>query len=344
MVPTILEKLGCQQIHEYQNGYSCARPNGTNSHGIYIYKDNLKAMIYTPDIEHDKNNGDIFTLVMAIKNLHFGEANKWVHQQLGLKYEFDTKQKNEIQDPLFIFKKVIRHRCVVNEDMPIFDNSILKEYSPLPHINWIRDGIMPFTMRRFSIGYSYDHKRIVIPERKWDGGDNDYVGIMGRTTVPMYQMLDIPKYYPLQKFQKGLNIYALNENYKSIQEAGYCVVFESQKSPLKRYSRKDETGVAIGNCEITEEQVRILIGLDVEICICLDEGISLQHIRKECEKFYKIRPVSYIYDKWGLIQKGSKDSPADLPDKKYRFMFKYRVSYTQEEHNLYIKELKKEGK
>ncbi len=279
---------------------------------------------------------------MTIKNIHFGEANKWIHKILSLKYEFNIKKKNEeINDPLYIFKKVKRHQCIVNQDMPIYDEEILKEYIKLPWINWIKEGIMPFACDRFNIGYSYDHKRVVIPERKWDGGDDEYVGIMGRTIIPMYDMLDIPKYYPLKKFSKGLNIYGLNENYKSIQEAGYCVVFESQKSVLKRYSRKDGTGAAIGNCEITEEQVKILIGLNVEICICLDEGITLNHIRNECEKFYNIRHVSYIYDTWGLLKKGSKDSPADLPDKQYRFMFKHRVQYDKIEHKKYLKEVEK---
>ena len=41
---------------------------------------------------------------------------------------------------------------------------------------WIREGVMPFACKRFNIGYSYDRKRIVIPERKWDGDDNDYIG------------------------------------------------------------------------------------------------------------------------------------------------------------------------
>ena len=335
----ILEQLDCHDIKEYTTEWRCALPQKQNKTAVCIKKENLSASIRTSE---GNTNGDIFIIVMTIKNIHFGEANKWIHKILGLKYEFKSKkQEADVDDPLFIFKKVKKHRCIVNQDMPVYDDGILKEYIKLPWIDWIREGIMPFTCDRFNIGYSYDHKRVVIPERKWDGGDDEYVGIMGRTTIPMYDMLDIPKYFPLKKFSKGLNVYGVNENYKSILEAGYCVVFESQKSPLKRYSRKDETGVSIGNCEITEEQTKILISLGTEICICLDEGITLDHIRNECEKFYKIRPVSYIYDKWGLLTKGSKDSPADLPDKQYKFMFKHRIQYDETEHKKHLKEVNK---
>lgn len=214
----------------------------------------------------------------------------------------------------------------------------MTEYIDLPHIDWVREGVMPFACKRFNIGYSYDRKRIVIPERKWDGDDNEYIGISGRTTVPNYEMFDIPKFFKLSNtYPKGINIYGLNENYQTIQEAGYTIVMESQKSVLKRYSRKDGTGTAIGNCELTEEQVRILISLNVEICICLDEGISLQHIRKECEKFYKIRKVSYMFDRWGLLKNGSKDSPADMDNKIFNFMFKHRTIYDVKEHEEYLK-------
>ena len=283
----------------------------------------------------ENKHGDIFTLVMSIKKCSFGKANKYLHSVLGLQYSYkkDDKQEDKI-DPLAIFKKIKRQRYLVDRDVPIYDESCMKEYTDLPYIGWIREGIMPNACKRFNIGYSYDRKRIVIPERKWDGDDNEYIGISGRTTVPNYELLDIPKYFKLSNtYPKGINVYGLNENYQTIQEAGYAVVLESQKSVLKRYSRKDGTGVAIGNCELTEEQVRILISLNVEIVIALDEGIDINHIRHECDKFYPIRKVSYIYDKWDLIKQGSKDSPADMPNKVYNFLLKHRFIYDDGERS-----------
>lgn len=321
--------LECHGIKEYPTEWRAALPQGTNKTAVCVKKDTLSVAIRSSE---ENKHGDIFTLVMTIKKISFGKANKYLHKILGLKYLYNNKKEVTKKDPLAIFKKIKRRKYTIDKDVPVYDDSILKEYVDLPYIGWIREGILPFTCKRFNIGYSYDRKRIVIPERKWDGDDDEYIGISGRTTVPNYEMFDIPKYFKLSKtYPKGMNVYGLNENYQTIQEAGYVVVLESQKSVLKRYSRKDGTATAIGNCELTEEQVRILISLNVEIIIALDEGIDINHIRQECDKFYPIRKVSYMFDKWDLIEQGSKDSPADKPNKVYNFMLKHRVLYDESE-------------
>lgn len=97
--------------------------------------------------------------------------------------------------------------------------------------------------------------------------------------------------------------------------------------------------MALSGCELSEEQVKILIGLDVEIIIALDKDIPLNHIRYCCEKFYGIRKISYIYDRWDLI--GKKDSPTDASNKIFDFMLRYRINYDQNEHKEYLKSLKK---
>ena len=280
--------------------------------------------------------GDIFVLVMELNKITFGKANKLVHEYLGLNYSFKTNKKEaNVPDVLDVFKKIRRISCVVNKDVEIYDDNILKEYTPLPYISWIREGIMPFACKKFNIGYSYDKKRIIIPWRYWCGSDNQYVGIVGRTTVSNYQDFDIPKYFGIKPFAKGMDVYGLYENYKTIQEKGYVVLFESEKSTLKRYSRKDGTGVSIGSHTLSDEQVKILISLNVDIVIALDKDVSQNEVRKECEKFYGIRNIYYIYDKWDIL--GEKESPADRPNKQYEFMLKYKIKYDENEHKELIK-------
>lgn len=332
-IEQILLSLECHGLHEYQSEWRAALPQGNNKTAICVKKDSLSVSIRSSE---ENKHGDIFTLVMTLRNISFGKANKYIHKILGLNYSYSKNDKEEKYDPLAIFKKIKRQRYMIDKDVPIYDETCMKEYIDLPYIGWIREGVLPFACKRFNIGYSYDRKRIVIPERKWDGDDNEYIGISGRTTIPNYEMFNIPKFLKLSNtYPKGINVYGLNENYQTIQEAGYCVVLEAQKSVLKRYSRKDGTAVAIGNCEFTEEQVRILISLNVEIIVALDEGIDINLIRKECDKFYPIRKVSYMYDKWGLIEKGSKDSPADKPNKIYNFLLKHRVIYDDSERRKF---------
>ena len=139
-----------------------------------------------------------------------------------------------------------------------------------------------------------------------------------------------------------MNIYGLYENYQTIQEKRYVVVFESEKSTLKRYSRKDGTGVSIGSHTLSDEQVKILVGLNVDIIIAFDKDVSQNEVRKECEKFYGIRNFYYIYDKWGILDK--KESPADRPNKQYEFMLKYKIKYDETEHKELLKWLKEKQK
>lgn len=341
LIQKILDDLDCHGFKEYSTEYRCGLPRHKSKTSVAIKKDTLKVKIFQSGGEIIR--GDIITLVMHIKNISFVEANKYLHKLFGLKYQYKkTKNKQEDKiDPLEIFKKVKRKRKSVNiNDIEVYDNTIIEEYTPLPHINWIREGILPFTCETFSIGYSFKKNRIVIPWHYWSGTENDIVGVMGRSILSSEQcdMLNIPKYLPLKAFPKSLHIYGLQQNYKSIQETGFCVVAESEKSVLKRHSRLDETVVALGSHSLSEEQIKIIIGLNVEIIIAMDEGIDINYIRSMCENFYGIRQVSYIFDKWGLLK--DKEAPMDLPNKLYQFLFKHRIIYDEKEHREYLKCLK----
>mgnify|MGYP004634752887 FL=1 len=339
-ISLVLEKVGCHDIKEYHSEYRAALPDKTNPTAVTVKKDNLFTAVNSSDLSFV---GDIFVLIMKLNNISFGKANRMIHEYLNLDYNYKKeKQKQKITDVLDVFKKVKRTYCVVNKDIEIYDDSILKEYTNLPYITWVREGIMPFACKKFNIGYSYDKKRIIIPWHYWCGSENQYVGIVGRTTIPNYDDLDIPKYFGIKPFSKGMNIYGLYENYQTIQEKRYVVVFESEKSTLKRYSRKDGTGVSIGSHTLSDEQVKILVGLNVDIIIAFDKDVSQNEVRKECEKFYDIRNVYYIYDKWGILDK--KESPADRPNKQYEFMLKYKIKYDETEHKELLKWLKEKQK
>ena len=141
-------------------------------------------------------------------------------------------------------------------------------------------------------------------------------------------MLGIPKYLSLNgyNFQKGLNLYGLNENYEHIQKAGRVVIVEGEKSVLKRHSRNDKTCVAVSCHTLTQTQIRILISLEVEIVVCWDKDVSLQEIKETCKHFKHIRPVYYLYDITGKMLK-NKESPCDLPDSEYRKMFDNKIKF-----------------
>lgn len=330
-IPEILESLNCTKIKEYPKEYRCSSIFSDNSSALSIKKDSAYVRSYTPEHEF---KGDIFLLVMKIKDISFGKANRELHKILGLKYGGFNKEPTK-KDILSVFKKAKSKTYNNSSEIKIYGNEIHEEYITIPYIEWVREGIMPYTQKEFEIGYSAKTNRIIIPHRYWSGESNEYLGLIGRTLNPNYKILDIPKYFPLISFTKSINLYGLQENYKFIQEAGYVNVFEAEKSVLKRHSLLDKTGVALCCHEISEEQVKILIGLNVDIIIQMDSDIELNFVRGLCEKFYGIRNVYYVINKFNILKE--KESPADLPNKAYNFLWKNKVKYDKSEHDLYIK-------
>ena len=214
---------------------------------------------------------------------------------------------------------------------------LLNDYIPLLYIGWLREGVMPWTAKKFGLAYSYKRKRVIIPMRYWITGE--LLGINSRTTVENYEELGIKKFFITPSYQKSLNLFGLYENYDSIQKAKQVTVVEAEKSVLKRDSLNDSTLVALSGHTMSEEQAAILIGLNVDIVIALDKDVPIEEVWDICEKFYNKRNVYYIQDKWDLLKE--KDSPADAKNKIYNFLMKYKVKYDAEHHRKYLKSLQK---
>lgn len=346
----ILEDLGCTKIvfhSETSNHcatYSACQPDGDNAGGVIVKVcPYLNYYSYSRNIDIDEGK-DIFNLIQDVKKIKFGEAIKYTHKLLGLEYKYSPNKKEPEKpkyDPLAIFKKAAARRryiCDVN-DIKYLDENVLDDFAPGVHISWYKnDGIMPWTSRKFGLCYSYAQKRQIIPIRYWL--DGSLVATNARTTIENYDLFGIKKYFISKGYNKTNNVYGFWENQKSITKAGYCVIYEAEKSVLKRDSRNDPTGLALQGHSISEEQVRIILSLDInEIVICMDKDVPIEEVWSICSKFYRIRKVSYIWDSHDLL--GEKDSAADASNKIYNFLFKYRVVYDESKHRQYLKSLEK---
>lgn len=339
----VLLNLGCHRIkynakHEY---YSAAHKDGDNPSGVIIYNNKyLNYISYSRNVSFDDCQ-DIVNLIQTDNKMDFVTALKWLHKIFGLEFEpyrKTTQTKNDKPDPLAIFKQIKARQRVVNvNDIHEIDEEAINDYVPILHINWFREGIMPWARKKFGLCYSYKHNRMIIPLRHWATGI--LLGFNQRTMVDNWKELGITKYFITPSYQKSLNLYGFYENKETIEESGFCVVVESEKSVLKRYSLNDGTCIAIQGKTISEEQRRIILSLNInEVVIALDKDVPIDEIRFICEKFYRLRKVSYIYDKWGILS--DKDSPCDAKNKIYNFLFKYRIEYDEEEHKKFIKSLR----
>lgn len=346
-VRDILEAIGCHHIrfHKEKSYWSCANCDGDNETAINVRQnEGLNVKNYTRDNKFDERS-DIFTLVqynlgVQKKPNSFYDAIKFVHSVLGLKFSYkkeEIKQQQEKPDPLMRFKMIKRRNqiCIAN-DYDALNESVINNYVPYPHISFAREGIMPWTWKKFGIGYSYHKQRTVIPLRYWLTGE--LLGFNMRTSVENYDVLGIKKYWITPGYPKQINLYGLWENKEEISKSGHVTVFEAEKSVLKRDTLGDYSCVAVSGHAISREQQSVLIGLGVEIVIAFDKDIDIDYLRYCCEQFYRIRRVSYIYDKNGLLSE--KDSPADARNKVYKYLFDNRVVYDEKEHIEYLKSLR----
>lgn len=346
----ILEKIGCRNIEYHQNKdyYSCTNVRGGDCNNPAAV--NIKNCTYlnyrnfTRGVSYDDQE-DLISFVQYSMDMNFIKALKYLHKILELNYEYSTvkEKESEVNPVLNIFqkycsKKKSRSRCDALSFDPM-DEKVLNDFVPYIHIDLFREGIMPRSIKKFELGYSYKWKRTIFPVRYWM--DGSLMGYNARTSVENYEEFDIKKYFITPGMKKEINFYGLWENYNSIIKANYITIFEAEKSVVKRHSRFDETAVAVQGHSISDEQLRILRGLSLyEIVIAFDNDVPVEEIWHICDKLYMNRRggrISYIYDKWNIL--GEKDSPADASNEQYQFLFDNRVRYTERLHQEYLMSL-----
>ena len=261
-----------------------------------------------------------------------------------------SSEKIETQDPLAIFQSLHKRKYDKNStEYKILNDEILLDYEPYVHKDFAKEGILPSTVKKFELGYSYACHRTIIPVRFWQNGS--LIGVRGRTSIPNYDLFDIPKYFPLKPYPQSINVYGLWEQYDDIIKSGSVLIFEGEKSTLKldsfqpvvkHITGRNWYGVSLCGHTLSDEQLRILCGLNLrEYIVALDKDITEPDIWSVCEKFYGIRNVSYILDTKNLL--GPKDSPVDGRIQTLVTLIDNRIPYDANKHEAYkaFKNMKK---
>ena len=340
----ILESLGCTSIcfHYEKQYYSCCNAdNGDNPTAVNVFKnEHLSVVNYTRDLKKISPYPDLITLVQYYKSCDFRQALQWLHDLLNLPMTSLPSEKIETQNPLSIFKSLNKYKKS-SAEYKILNDEILLDYEPHIHKDFAKEGILPSTVKKFGLGYSYACHRTIIPVRFWQNGA--LIGVRGRTSIPNYDLFDIPKYFPLKPYAKSNNIYGLWEQYDDIIKSGSVLIFEGEKSTLKldsfqpvikHIAGRNWYGVSLCGHDLSDEQLRILCGLNLrEYIVALDKDISEPDIWAVCEKFYGIRNVSYILDTNNLL--GPKDSPIDKSMQTLVTLINNRIPYDANKHEAY---------
>lgn len=328
----ILEDINCHGIREYGKDFRCGLPNHHNTTSVRVRKQTLSVAIYLSD--EGKIGGDIFTLIMHIKEISFPQTIRYVHKLLNLEYKIygeivNAQPKNHILSMFRNIRKETKSVTSSQYDFNTYPENILNKYYDYYHIDYIKDGCMPSVMKMLDIKYDFISKRVIIPHRAWDTGE--ILGIFGRTTLPNYKELDIPKFFGIIPYDKSGNLYGLYIGYKSILEKGYVIVSEGEKSVIQSLSMGLDGVVAVGSHFISPEQRKILLGLNVDIIIAFDKGIGIDYIREVCSQFRGIRNVYYIYDNDDILD--NTESPFDNGRMIFDIMFDEKIKYEGEKED-----------
>jgi DNA primase len=342
----VIEALGCTNIRKYKRGDGSelrfAFPGHNNATCGVVNIENLLFSSFHDEVDY---KGTLIGFVQYMKKFNLEDAILWMCQivkvDLSGLYLFPSLKPKICTFGQHIIDASKRGSLNLTEKtLDMFD---LKDYHCYiwgPHFKLLQEGITAEAQDIFHIGYDLVTKRILFPHRYWAGDDNTFVGIIGRTTNPYYDTLGIPKYYPLERYPKSMNLYGLYENlkmkkpdnltkeqelfYRTIKDDNYIIIYEAEKSVLKRASWHDYTGVALMGHELSNEQINIINSLDdvAEVIFALDNDISVTKIQEMCNKIHKKR-TSYIIDKFNIL--GPKDSPADTNPRDFEILLKNRV-------------------
>lgn len=253
-------------------------------------------------------SGGIIGYLMDYEHLRFDDAVDKA-AKLG---NMDLSKMCRSQTMTFLkkTKKLMREKeQVVHE---VLSANELSKYSHEDITEWIDEGILQEVMDLFEVRINDRDNRIVYPVYDING---NLINIKGRTRYKNYKELRIPKYinyYPIgtMDYFQGLNI-----TLPFIKDQNEMIIFESVKSVMKAYGWGYKNCASAEKHTITDEQLKLLVRLRVNIVFAFDSDISYsdKDIKKTIDVLKRITNVYVIYDRKGLLGgKDAKNAPVDL--------------------------------
>lgn len=253
-------------------------------------------------------SGGIIGYLMDYEHLRFNDAVDKA-AKLG---NMDLSKMCRSQTMTFLkkTKNLMREKeQVVHE---ILSSNELNKYSRKDITEWIDEGILQEVMDLFEVRINDRDNRIVYPVYDING---NLINIKGRTRYKNYKELRIPKYinyYPIgtMDYFQGLNI-----TLPFIKDQNEMIIFESVKSVMKAYGWGYKNCASAEKHTITDEQLKLLVRLRVNIVFAFDSDISYsdKDIKKTIDVLKRITNVYVIYDRKGLLGgKDAKNAPVDL--------------------------------
>ena len=207
------------------------------------------------------------------------------------------------------------------------EHTILEEveyekYQKLPVNEWLNEGIRQKEINLFDVRIDEKSNRIVYPVRDLQGR---LINIKGRTRFEDYKAMHLMKY--INYFPVGTMDYlqGLDITLPYVKENNEIILFESIKSVMKCYGWGYKNCASVEKHSVTDEQIRLLIRLKVNIVFAYDNDVSYKtkDIVESLTKLKRFTNVFIIEDKEKILgSTETKNSPADLGMKTFEILYR----------------------
>lgn len=248
-------------------------------------------------------SGNIYNFIMEYNHVDFPQAIKILKDYLNVVDEGEYIPKPQIIKVLKQLTKQDKKEKVI--ERKILPSNYMNKYQKVDIKLWQEEGILQEVMDRYNVRYEPIKQVIVFPV--WDNQGN-IINVKGRNIGKSWKEIGLPKYFYYYKLGTIDFLWGLHLKEEIIKKKKEIILVESEKSVMKLEGWGYDNAVALCNGKITDEQMKILIKLGVNVVIALDKdkGNVCDTNTKTLKRYAKVYKV---YDKFGLLS--AKDAPCD---------------------------------
>lgn len=312
------------RIEDIIRSYGFSNIHSNNKRVMFAFDDESKGSCQV-DINSlsyvrwsDDTHGDILTAIMNKTGMCFKDAIIDLKNKLGISNQnINIVKRNDN----CIFKDLNDKLNIIKGDN-IYSESEIAKYKPIISTMFRNDGINLATQCEFDIRYDEESDRIVILWRNLKG---EIVGNTARANWKISKDYKY-KYISLLPFNKREHLYGLYENKKYIQECGYCVLVEAEKSTLQAHSFGFRPIVSVGMSHIDKSQIKLLYDLGIRVVVLAydEDKHIIEYIKRasDIKSWFPDMEIYAIYDeKKEYLPLDSKNSPTDMGKEIFEKLF-----------------------
>lgn len=320
LIVEILEELDFGKVRLNHNDIRASLPDGNNDTSVQIRLDSyLQTNIYTRNEFADEYQfNDFISLIQYVTGNKFHKVYEYLCGRVGI----DANYKPVETPSILKILKSYQCKAIVEESIiPVgmidrFPNHVVDE--------WVEEGIPEITQSVYDIRIDSQRSRWLVPSYNECG---ELVTVQGRTFLPNYKELGIPKYIYYKFGNNSIynsNLFGLNVAKQYIESSKEVIIFEGAKSVMKAYTWGYKNSVAVQGANITSMQLKKIIALRANVVIAFDKDKKYRDIEPILKELSRFTNVYYVLD---MNELDKKDSPVDKGKDVWEVLFESRKRY-----------------